>query len=663
MPLRDYLPAPRPKGRHHAPPVITEAAPQYTRAQGAQNRVTPSPERAGFVWGIPPGGLDEYNQATGASTQTDRKSLMQQLYEGYVACPWAWSCVQAIARTVTSGGLVTQWDGDTDNANPKAPDKPDNVLALERLLAFVNPQQNIRQLCRNIIADLQVFADAYIEIVWWGNLPVALYNQDSPTTYPVADEHGAITKYVQITDFGQRASFDPREIIHISLDAARPGVQGVSPMQAALLPVTAWLFAAADGKEGFRKGLPPSFHADFPGGAQEKEMRLWRDQYYTQNLGARNIGTPVITKGGVRLTELQQGRIADVLQFKNQCRDEIFATFGVPPSKATVIESGNLGGGTGEAQDKSYRIDTCDPIAELVEEAFNYALTQQAFGIDDWHLEFVDTDYRDSQVIEQIRDMRLRNGSWTRNRYSAEIGEPPVEGGDDAVLVDRQNLVLWSDMRAMSAAMVASKQPAGQQLAALQPGTQPPASPPAPDDQDDDQDPDARETARRYATAYRIRLAAALKALPVLTEAHPALADASQAVYDQLAQNFPARSIGWVRDLEWEGPVRVPADHIDVQHADEWAASHDGRLPKFVKKLKRRQRNGRELKPAVYVRTPGQPKDVIVDGHHRTLAYLDQGQAPLAYIGRASSDQGPWDELHAAQYPDHHHRPDDNQMQ
>jgi hypothetical protein len=25
-------------------------------------------------------------------------------------------------------------------------------------------------------------------------------------------------------------------------------------MQAALLPVTAWLFAAADGKEGFRKG-------------------------------------------------------------------------------------------------------------------------------------------------------------------------------------------------------------------------------------------------------------------------------------------------------------------------------------------------------------------------------------------------------------------------
>ena len=46
------------------------------------------------------------------------------------------------------------------------------------------------------------------------------------------------------------------------------------------------------------------------------------------------------------------------------------------------------------------------------------------------------------QIIEQIRDMRLRNGTWTRNKYATEIGEPACDGGDDPVLVDRQNLVL-----------------------------------------------------------------------------------------------------------------------------------------------------------------------------------------------------------------------------
>ena len=75
-------------------------------------------------------------------------------------------------------------------------------------------------------------------------------------------------------------------------------------------------------------------------------------------------------------------------------------------------------------------------------------------------------------VVEQIRDTRLRNGTWTRNRYAAEIGEPPVDGGDLAVLVDRQNLVLWSDMEAMSKATVAAKNPAAAGM--LPPGAPPP---------------------------------------------------------------------------------------------------------------------------------------------------------------------------------------------
>jgi hypothetical protein len=47
-----------------------------------------------------------------------------------------------------------------------------------------------------------VFGDAYIEVVWAGSRPVAMFNQDSPTTTPIADVHGAITGYVQVTDYG-----------------------------------------------------------------------------------------------------------------------------------------------------------------------------------------------------------------------------------------------------------------------------------------------------------------------------------------------------------------------------------------------------------------------------------------------------------------------------
>ena len=472
MPLPSLL---RPRGRHH----VAEAAKPVVAAAPAK-----IPERAGYVYGIPPGGMDEVRSGIGGSTQSDRKSLLQELYEAYLACPWAWAAVQSIARTITSGGLVTDWTADTGEGDQTAPDKPPPVVALEALIAYCNPQQNIRQLLRNAIADLQVFGDAYIEVAWWGSLPVALYNLDSPTTTPIADVHGAVTAYVQVTDFGQRADFESREVIHISLDSARPGVLGVSPMQAALGPVTSWLFAAGTGKEEFRKGLPPNIHADFPAAAGEKDMRLWRDQYSSKNLGARNIGAPIITKGGVGLKELQTGKIADVIAGKNQCRDEILSTFGVPPAKAGVIESGNLGGGTGESQDKTYRVDTCGPVAELVLEKFNFHITIQAFHITDWTLKFGEVDYRDSVIVENIRDQRLRNGSWTLNKYRAEIGEPPVPGGDDAILVDRQNLVLWAQMGDMSQANINAKNSRGQ-------GGQTPGIPGLVKDSDPSDDPNA----------------------------------------------------------------------------------------------------------------------------------------------------------------------------
>ncbi|SRR6266851_3238376 len=166
---------------------------------------------------------------------------MQELYEAYISCPWAWAPVQSIARTITAGGLVTEWAADDGEGDQDIPDKPDSVLALEAMLEFVNPQQNVRQLVRNFIADLLVFGDAHIEVVWVGSRPVAVYNQDSPTTTRSRTSTGVITGYVRVTDYGDRVEFKPAEIIHVTLDAARPGVTGLSPMRAAVGPVTTWL--------------------------------------------------------------------------------------------------------------------------------------------------------------------------------------------------------------------------------------------------------------------------------------------------------------------------------------------------------------------------------------------------------------------------------------
>jgi phage portal protein BeeE len=425
-----------------------EAAP----AAAPQSAGSTTP-RLGFEYGIGRQGLTEWNQGTdGSGNAQNRAAQLGELYDAYLACPWASACVDTVARTITAGGVQIDWCMDTGEGE-EIPAKPANVVGLQQLLDYVNPREDIRQLLRGCLMDLLVFGDSFIEVVWFLGQPIALYSLDVPSMRILADEHGEVEKYVQITEQAQRAEFTPEQVIHISLDSPRGGVYGVSPTRKALLSITTWLFFKSCQKELGRKGLPPTLHVDQPAGTSDADMRRWEAQYRQKNLGPRNIGAPITTRSGAVIGELQPAKLPDIESTLTQCRDEGLTVYGVPPAQIGIIESGNLGGGTGEAQFKTFQVNTCAPYAEALLEKLNFALLR-AFGITGWKISFGSIDWRDSQVIEGIYDTRLRNGAWTLNKYRDAIGEPPVDGGDDAVLVDRQNLVLWADMARMSEAVI-----------------------------------------------------------------------------------------------------------------------------------------------------------------------------------------------------------------
>ncbi|MQS14512.1 phage portal protein [Streptomyces kaniharaensis] len=444
------------------PEPIEEAATTTTAPAG------PTPQQAarrGYEYGIPRGGTTEHNQG-GGDLGGDRRELLQQLYQVYNTCTWASACVDAIARTVTAGGLYIDWESNDQEGTKKAPERSPNVQRLQQLIDYCNPYEDMQQLVRGAVTDLEVAADAYIELVWFLGEPIALYSLDAASMRIISDPHGQVTQYVQITDDGQKAYFEPHEIIHITMDTPRSGLHGTSPTEKALLPITTWLYASGLLKETMRKGDPPTLHVDFPESMSENAIKRWLSQFRVRNLGPKNKGEPVTTIGGGKVTELQPSRVPDLHATKNQARDEILSEYGVPPAQVGVIESGNLGGGTGESQRQTFKTNTCGPVAALILEKLNFHLTKQGFGIDGWTLKFRDVDMRDSKTIEEIRDMRIRNGLWTLDRARAEIGEPPVEGGSDPVLIDRQNMVLWSDIAVMSKAVIARNAAPGLQAGA-----------------------------------------------------------------------------------------------------------------------------------------------------------------------------------------------------
>lgn len=406
--------------------------------------------RTGYEYGIPLGNISVTAQVARTS---ERQQVMNQLYQAYLSCIWVAAPIDVIARTVTAGGLQVVTDAEIKEG--ETPEEPQEVKDLRRLLRFTNPSEDMVQLLRNVVTDLMLFGDAYLEVVTLLGQPVALYTLDATTMTVVADQHGEVLGYSQDVDGVRTAKFDPKQVIHISLDAPRGGVYGVSPAQKALLPITAWLFWEATLKECGRRGDPPRIHVDLKQ-YQDKEVQLFREQYRVFNLGPKAVGEPVITTGDGMVNVLDSRKVTDYLDATRQLRDEIISTFGVPPSKLGIIETGNLGGGTGEAQDKSFRVNTIIPVSNLVLEKLNYHLVQYGFGIVGWHLEFKEIDFRDSQVVETIRDIRLKNGSFTLNRYRDEIGEPPVEGGDDAIIVDRQGIIAWDRMIDYSDAFIAN---------------------------------------------------------------------------------------------------------------------------------------------------------------------------------------------------------------
>lgn len=418
-------------------PVMTEPTARQVR-------------RSGFEYGVP---LMATTQSQIASTN-ERQQTLGQLHQLYMTCDWVSSCVDVIARTVTAGGLQVVLE--EEEVEGERPVDPPEVLRLKRLMRFVNPREDMVQLLRNVVTDLELFGDAYLEIVVLLGEPIALYTLDSTTMTIISDDHGEVTGYNQSVDGMRTADFDPDQVIHFSLDAPRGGLYGVGPAQKVLFPATTWLFAMATLKECFRRGDPPRLHVDL-GHYQDADVQRWREQYQINNLGPKAVGTPVLTTGGGGVQVLDPHKVGDYLETCSRLRDEMVSAFGVPPSKVGIIETGNLGGGTAEGQNKTFQINTILPIAAIILEKLNYHLVQVGFGITEYQLQFAEIDYRDSEVVEKIRDMRLRSGAYTLNRWRDEIGEPPVDGGDDAVIVDRGNIVAWDDMMAMSKATVANK--------------------------------------------------------------------------------------------------------------------------------------------------------------------------------------------------------------
>ena len=253
------------------------------------------------------------------------------------------------------------------------------------------------------------------------------------------------------------------------------------------VPAKVWLWTMATLNETMRQGNPPRLHVDLPEETQGPSLKRWFDRFMRSNRGVKNIGTPILTRGGGQVHELAQNQILDLLKTAEACRDQIISAHGCPPGKVMVATPGKLDGNQGEGEDKTWRVDNIIPLQSIILEKLNYAIVQRGFGISAWHLEFREIDMRDSTIVENIRQSKIRVGAFSLNDYLADTGKPGIgPEGDRRVIIDRGKIVPWESIDAFAISEVLANAPSlivtqgsdGILHVAQQPIPAPPAEPP-----------------------------------------------------------------------------------------------------------------------------------------------------------------------------------------
>lgn len=172
-------------------------------------------------------------------------------------------------------------------------------------------------------------------------------------------------------------------------------------------------------------GLNPSailsFDKDTPPGVFEAELTRLASLSKEQKDG----GTLAV-KGASFQSVAQTNKDLDFLELLKFSRDMIISAFGVPPAKVGIIESANLGSGSGDSQDKTF-FDVVSAHAKTIEVSINKALRESGFSET---FKFSLPDIENKMERAQIEQIQINSGVLTVNEVRDSYNLPPVEWGD-----------------------------------------------------------------------------------------------------------------------------------------------------------------------------------------------------------------------------------------
>ena len=222
--------------------------------------------------------------------------------------------------------------------------------------------------------------------------------------------------------------FEDDEIIHIKEPNIYDGVWGESLIDVIAREINMEILAGGHTLDMLENGgLNPHGVIEYdremrPQEIKQEQMRLQAD---AEN-GSEGL---LLLKGGTYKNIGYSNRDMEYMELMDRIRDCIIATFGVPPAKVSIIETANLGSGSGDSQDKQFK-KALKGKAKNFEDSYTKVIGRTGFKE---VFKYNDLDIEDKYQRAQIEDIQIRNGSITINEVRNNYGWNKVSWGDEPI--------------------------------------------------------------------------------------------------------------------------------------------------------------------------------------------------------------------------------------
>lgn len=334
--------------------------------------------------------------------------IFNQMYE---QTSWVRAVVGVICKAVTARGysIVPTRPG----ADPK------NAEVLQEFFGNCNPNDTLLEVLDDLARDVYVFGNAFLELVPGPDgRPRELWNLDATSMRVKADEHGGIMGYVQVPRYAStrgasgKVDFDPGEVIHFKLGTKGATLYGLSPLASLILPVTVDKYAQVYNRAFFINGAKIR-GAFIMKNASPEQVDRNRDYLSARAKNPDTAHSDLVMEGDIEFKQISvPQKDMEFLELREFTRNEILAVYGVPPSKVAVIETGNIGAGTGEHQTQTFYEETILPFQMRVAEKLTKLVIRRGFGIQDWAFQF-NKRAIDEKDQAEIFNVYLQNGVFT----------------------------------------------------------------------------------------------------------------------------------------------------------------------------------------------------------------------------------------------------------